>query len=299
MSLTQSTYEQERQARIKQNQDFLKQMGLDKFKPQSTVPRAPTKRKPLSTTSTQQRKSRRISGEGAAGDFVSLNDGDDDDLKGSRVPRGYKGLNHGKKVGSKIYDSINGTSCHQCRQKTLNPKVKCTKVWDEVGKDGTVEKRFCTVMMDEECLIGRYGESLEDCLTSGEWVCPKCNGMRSFDQPGNCNCSFCMRKSGKAPTGQLKHKALSLGYASVKEYLAAGKAPVALSPKQKVEAPIKRPRRRAASKRASFKEAELEDSDDEQVSELDNNAKISDEDEEEIEDELVKRTRPRLIFAKK
>jgi len=68
-------------------------------------------------------------------------------------------------------------------------------------------------MLDERCLVGRYGESLEDARQTGEWVCPKCRG--------NCNCSFCRRKSGLAPTGQLAPKARQKGFASVSEYLEA------------------------------------------------------------------------------
>lgn len=38
----------------------------------------------------------------------------------ARKRRNNLGIRH---VGSKIYDSVNGTTCHQCRQKTLCPKV--------------------------------------------------------------------------------------------------------------------------------------------------------------------------------
>ncbi|RUO97174.1 LOW QUALITY PROTEIN: zinc-finger domain of monoamine-oxidase A repressor R1-domain-containing protein, partial [Jimgerdemannia flammicorona] len=55
------------------------------------------------------------------------------------------------------------------------------------------------------------GQSLEDARQTGEWVCPKCQG--------NCNCSFCRRKSGLVPTGPLVYIAREKGYAGVSEYL--------------------------------------------------------------------------------
>ncbi|KAF0433548.1 cylicin-1-like isoform x1 [Gigaspora margarita] len=112
--------------------------------------------------------------------------------------------NQGRRFyGGRIYDSELGTTCHQCRQKTIEEKVQCTNVLD----NGTL----CKVMMDERCLIGRYGETLEEARSSGEWNCPKCRGV--------CNCSFCRRKKGLPATGILKHLALSRGYNSVMEYL--------------------------------------------------------------------------------
>ncbi|RIB12999.1 zinc-finger domain of monoamine-oxidase A repressor R1-domain-containing protein [Gigaspora rosea] len=127
--------------------------------------------------------------------------------KSSTSKTKYKVLgrnNQGRRFyGGRIYDSELGTTCHQCRQKTIEEKVQCTNVLD----NGTL----CKVMMDERCLIGRYGETLEEARSSGEWNCPKCRGV--------CNCSFCRRKKGLPATGILKHLALSRGYNSVMEYL--------------------------------------------------------------------------------
>ncbi|KAJ3080971.1 hypothetical protein HDU99_006918 [Rhizoclosmatium hyalinum] len=154
------------------------------------------------------------------------------------------GQNNGKHMkyerGGRIYDSVNGTSCHQCRQKTLDPKVKCTNIITYRAPDGTETKSQCTLMMDNLCLEGRYGESVDVERAKGTWVCPKCRGI--------CNCSFCMAKRGKQPTGQLKNTAIQLGYKSVSDMLAAtGKLGVKrkepgkdsrVAPEAPVEAPI-------------------------------------------------------------
>ncbi|TPX78684.1 hypothetical protein CcCBS67573_g00068 [Chytriomyces confervae] len=92
--------------------------------------------------------------------------------------------------GGRIYDSVNGTSCHQCRQKTLDPKVKCTNMITYRNPDGTEVRALCPLMMDDQCLEGRYGETVA-----------------------------AMVAKGKQPTGQLKQTALQLGYKSVSDML--------------------------------------------------------------------------------
>ncbi|KAJ3356299.1 hypothetical protein HDU83_001506 [Entophlyctis luteolus] len=103
--------------------------------------------------------------------------------------------------GGRIYDSVNGTSCHQCRQKTLDPKVKCTNEIIYLKDDGAETRVPCTVMMDSLCLEGRYGQNVEEERAKGNWICPNFKG--------------------KLPTGQLKNTALQKGYKSVSEMLAA------------------------------------------------------------------------------
>ena len=44
-----------------------------------------------------------------------------------------------------------------------------------------------------------------------EWVCPPCRGK--------CNCSFCLPKKGRPPTGIMIHIAKEAGFGSVQEYL--------------------------------------------------------------------------------
>ncbi|XP_047320919.1 uncharacterized protein LOC124924983 [Impatiens glandulifera] len=105
-------------------------------------------------------------------------------------------------VGSRIYDSQNGKTCHQCRQKTMDIVASC--------KNEENEKQ-CNVKYCHKCLLNRYGEKTEEVEALKEWVCPRCRGI--------CNCSFCRKKNGKQPTGILTHTAKSIGFASVSEML--------------------------------------------------------------------------------
>ncbi|KAF5479874.1 hypothetical protein F2P56_000659 [Juglans regia] len=105
-------------------------------------------------------------------------------------------------VGNRIYDSENGKSCHQCRQKTLDFSASC--------KNMKVNK-LCAINFCHKCLLNRYGEKAEEVEMLADWKCPKCRGI--------CNCSFCMKKKGHKPTGQLVQTARSAGYSSVSEML--------------------------------------------------------------------------------
>jgi len=62
-------------------------------------------------------------------------------------------------VGGRVYDSEKGTTCHQCRQKTLDHKVSCTNT---IIDPKTGRKTMCTIKLDEMCLTGRYGETIEE-----------------------------------------------------------------------------------------------------------------------------------------
>ncbi|CAG8434365.1 1972_t:CDS:2 [Ambispora gerdemannii] len=116
-------------------------------------------------------------------------------------------IQHGRRIqGGRIYDSELGTTCHQCRQKTIEEKIRCTNELEE--------GQMCRVMLDERCLVGRYGENLEEARRTGEWICPKCRDI--------CNCSFCRRKKGLQPTGLLKSIALRKGFKSVRHFLGDG-----------------------------------------------------------------------------
>ncbi|RZB70907.1 uncharacterized protein LOC114381176 isoform X1 [Glycine soja] len=105
-------------------------------------------------------------------------------------------------VGSRIYDSANGKTCHQCRQKTRDFAVSCKNM--KKGKP-------CPINFCHKCLLNRYGEKAEEVEQLGNWMCPKC---RNF-----CNCSFCRKKQGELPTGQLFHTAKASGFKSVSEML--------------------------------------------------------------------------------
>ncbi|KAJ8290700.1 hypothetical protein GJAV_G00016470 [Gymnothorax javanicus] len=101
----------------------------------------------------------------------------------------------------KIYDKEHGSTCHQCRQKTIDTKTVCRnpKCWGVRGQ-------FCG-----PCLRNRYGEDVRTALLDSMWVCPPCRGI--------CNCSFCRKADGRCATGILIYMAKFYGHGNVKEYL--------------------------------------------------------------------------------
>jgi len=105
------------------------------------------------------------------------------------------------RFGQKVYDQVIGTSCHQCRQKTVDMKTICRS-----GRCRGVQGQFCG-----RCLEIRYGESAREALLDPEWACPPCRGF--------CNCSICRNRSGKGATGILIHLAQNKGFKSVADYL--------------------------------------------------------------------------------
>jgi Zinc-finger domain of monoamine-oxidase A repressor R1 len=72
----------------------------------------------------------------------------------------------------KTYDKARGTTCHQCRQKTIDKKARCTAA----ACVGSLSSFFCGT-----CLQNRYGENLDEVLAKKKWECPKCRDL--------CNCS--------------------------------------------------------------------------------------------------------------
>lgn len=113
--------------------------------------------------------------------------------------------NIAEKSTNKKYCKIEGTSCHQCRQKTLDTKTVCRS-----GECIGVRGQFCG-----PCLRGRYGESALEALKDPKWACPACRGL--------CNCSICRTRSGLAPTGILAPVVQEEGFTSVMEYLQSKK----------------------------------------------------------------------------
>ncbi|KAL7104667.1 hypothetical protein ACP275_08G260300 [Erythranthe tilingii] len=101
--------------------------------------------------------------------------------------------------GQRIYDPIEGKSCHQCRQKTLGHHTQCSKCKIVAGQ-------FCG-----DCLYMRYGENVIEANENPNWICPACRGI--------CNCSRCRRDKGFEPTGAIYRKVVSLGFKSVAHYL--------------------------------------------------------------------------------
>ncbi|XP_065255742.1 cell division cycle-associated 7-like protein isoform X2 [Emys orbicularis] len=104
-------------------------------------------------------------------------------------------------VKDKIYDKVLGSTCHQCRQKTIDTKTVCRN-----QGCGGVRGQFCG-----PCLRNRYGEDVKSALLDPDWICPPCRGV--------CNCSYCRKRDGRCATGMLIHLAKFYGYDNVKEYL--------------------------------------------------------------------------------
>ncbi|XP_062979953.1 cell division cycle-associated 7-like protein isoform X2 [Elgaria multicarinata webbii] len=104
-------------------------------------------------------------------------------------------------VKDKIYDKVLGSTCHQCRQKTIDTKTVCRN-----EGCGGVRGQFCG-----PCLRNRYGEDVKSALLDPDWICPPCRGI--------CNCSYCRKRDGRCATGMLIHLAKFYGYDNVKEYL--------------------------------------------------------------------------------
>ncbi|BDA43044.1 probable cell division cycle-associated 7-like protein at N-terminal half [Coccomyxa sp. Obi] len=98
--------------------------------------------------------------------------------------------------GGRIYDSKTGTTCHQCRQKTVEVKAKC----------GTCTMYFCP-----RCLLNRYGEEVDKVNQLPKWSCPKCRDI--------CNCSNCRKKRGLEATGILANMSKAAGFTSVSDLL--------------------------------------------------------------------------------
>uniref|UniRef100_W5MEJ8 Zinc-finger domain-containing protein n=1 Tax=Lepisosteus oculatus TaxID=7918 RepID=W5MEJ8_LEPOC len=105
-----------------------------------------------------------------------------------------------RRVGN---SELGGSTCHQCRQKTVDTKTTCRNP-DCRGMQG----QFCG-----PCLRNRYGEEVRDALLDPEWTCPPCRGI--------CNCSFCRQRDGRCPTGILFPLAQYHGFKDVHSYLSS------------------------------------------------------------------------------
>lgn len=105
------------------------------------------------------------------------------------------------KPKEKTHDQENGTSCHQCRQKTSDTKTICRS-----GKCVGLRGFFCG-----PCLRTRYGEDARKALLDPDWSCPVCRGI--------CNCSLCRKAFGQQAVGQIVQRLGKMGYTSVQQYL--------------------------------------------------------------------------------
>ena len=111
-----------------------------------------------------------------------------------------------------MYDSEKGTTCHWCRQKTVETHVEC--VGDECQNGTSRPVQFCGM-----CLRNRHGEDIDLAVASGCWLCPKC---RKSCGPGCdlcCNCGPCRKKAGLSPTHQVIRIARENGFDNVHDYL--------------------------------------------------------------------------------
>lgn len=123
------------------------------------------------------------------------------DANGGAAVKRRKGLGV-RVIGGRIYDSENGTTCHQCRQKTIDFMAPCKAI---------VGKKACTQNFCAKCLLNRYGEKVAEVAQLQNWSCPRCRG--------DCNCSICLKKQGCAPTGILTPTAKATGFTSVADLL--------------------------------------------------------------------------------
>nr|XP_060635224.1 cell division cycle-associated protein 7 [Anolis sagrei ordinatus] len=104
-------------------------------------------------------------------------------------------------ASDKVYNRTLGSTCHQCRQKTIDTKTNCRNP-ECIGVRG----QFCG-----PCLRNRYGEEVKTALLDPDWYCPPCRGI--------CNCSFCRQREGRCATGVLVYLAKYHGYDNVHAYL--------------------------------------------------------------------------------
>ena len=72
--------------------------------------------------------------------------------------------------GDAEHDKDNGTTCHQCRQKTLDTKTICRS-----GRCRGHKGQFCGT-----CLKKRYGQDAREALKDPDWSCPVCRYKRTF-----------------------------------------------------------------------------------------------------------------------
>lgn len=224
---TLSDYEQTREKRIKENLERMQKLGIVdlslKLKSCTTPKRTPRSspcRKPLDGStplSPPSRRSSRLQNVTPVS-YVETNkkeDDADDRLEEGSKPEVYteeheKLLGDCKmswtlfvdgcgKDGKRIYDSVKGKTCHQCRQKTLGHRTHCSQC-------GMVQGQFCG-----DCLYMRYGEHVLEANQNPNWICPVCRGI--------CNCSLCRQAKGWPATGSMYRKITHLGYKSVAHYL--------------------------------------------------------------------------------
>ncbi|XP_073293403.1 uncharacterized protein [Primulina huaijiensis] len=219
-------YEESRAQRIKENTERMKSLGIfelsKNLKPYKTPPlRAIKAPRPLSTDPPRRSsrlkdmprvmykderhpKKEKLVVESVEicipeGENPEVYTEEDEKLLGDSVAKWTLYVDGYDEDGQRIYDHVEGKSCHQCRQKTLGHHTECSKCKMVTGQ-------FCG-----DCLYTRYGEHVLEVNANSNWICPVCRGI--------CNCSRCRRDKGWAPTNSIYRKVTSLGYKSVAHYL--------------------------------------------------------------------------------
>ncbi|KAJ2618003.1 hypothetical protein H4S08_000083 [Coemansia sp. RSA 1365] len=184
-----ASYEEERERQIRENSEFLASLGIEKLVVNQKRA-APKKRVLEHDGDNDDYRPSRDFGIRKRSKTISYREDDyyraavPVKMKSAKSKSGFvkRRADAGHRIiGGRVYDSQLGTTCHQCRQKTMDQKIACSNP-------------SCNLMMDYRCLINRYNEDA-NIIDHSEWSCPKCRNI--------CNCSFCMKKRGKRPTGQI------------------------------------------------------------------------------------------------
>jgi len=174
-----SEYEKLRRIQIEENMKFFQKLGLSKVISKLPILVNSKKRKSIKTEK-KLIALRRSSRQKINSSPVKLNFEEiDKELSLADKKIGKRGK-FNKKTGiwgGRIYDSVNGTTCHQCRQKTMDEKSNCCK-----AEENQLSKhRYC-----RSCLKNRYNLDLDEVLKNTVWICPLCRHT--------CNCSHCRKK---------------------------------------------------------------------------------------------------------
>ncbi|KAM7264621.1 hypothetical protein ACFE04_002304 [Oxalis oulophora] len=215
-------YEKLREKRIKENMEKMQKLGIyhlsHKLKKtpfaavkRKTIPLGPQRRSsrletmaPVSYKEIKREKRDNVPKkvkdivipEGSNPEFYTE---EDEKLLGDCIKAWDINIDGYEEDGNRIYDQVEGKSCHQCRQKTLGLRTNCSKC-------NRVQGQFCG-----DCLYTRYGENVIECKEKLDWICPPCRGI--------CNCSRCRRVKGWAPTGYIYRGVVDLGFKSVAHFL--------------------------------------------------------------------------------
>lgn len=219
-----SGYENIREQRIRENKERMEKLGIfslsskifnSKKRPTKNPPKK--KRYPSILPRPPRRKSDRLKDVARANYLknerslkemgISITDGwkseiytkEDEKLLGDCEAKWTLGVDGIEDDGDLLYDPVNGTSCHQCRNRTLRKHTFCNKC--RLGQG-----RLCG-----DCLYTRYGENVLEAVQNPKWLCPACRGI--------CNCSRCRRDKGWLPVTIQYPKVIELGFKSIAHYI--------------------------------------------------------------------------------